>query len=528
MLWHTLFGIGLAATLLTLSFPPFEFPYFAWVALVPLLHLIKRLRVRCAALVFLAVGMCFYHAHVWWMLRIDGVHLGNLSLSLFGNALYFGLFGLVARYCHAKAPGWNAVTFPSIWVLIEYLKSHVGFLSFPWGILGYSQYAILPVAQLSAWTGVYGVSFLVVMVNTLVAEMLPVPFPVLGLQHYVWAVLARRLWTCAWRPFILVVICITAAFSYTLSAVGEDEVLPRLKVALVQASLYSEKTAHIRPPEAVFQNFSRLSVRAAASRPRLIVWPASSVPARFPYERLYVHHLSRLARETKAFLLIGSYGYDKLSAKAGEKRFANSIFLISPEGKIISRYDKIRLLPFDEYLPLRGYVKWPAWIVADGPDALPGTKMTVFATDTARFGVQICWENLFPDLFRKVAAQRVDFMVSVTNESFIDLPAAHYQMLAMNVFRAIENHVAIVRVAPTGVSSIISPTGHIVARVQDANEHDVNIEGYLAEDIPLVVKRSFYNRHGDWFVILLAVIVVGFLSAPRVQPRKSDGPRPAH
>jgi len=317
----------------------------------------------------------------------------------------------------------------------------------------------------------------------------------------------------SWQLLLLAVLCITVTFAHRLFALGEDDASPKLRVALVQAPLYSEKTATMQSRDAVFQHFSSLSLGATAARPQLITWPDSSVPARLPYERLYVEYLSRLAQETQAYLLVGSHGYDKRSPRAGEERFANSVFLLSPEGKITGRYDKIRLLPFNEYLPLRGYVKWPAWIVSDGPDTLAGTQLTVFRTDTARFGVQICWENLFPDLFRQVAAQGVDFMVSMTNESFIDVPAAHYQILAMNVFRAIENRVAIVRTAPTGVSAIIAPSGRVVARVQDTNAREVDVEGYVVGEVPLSTARSFYTRYGDWFILLLAIIFAGFLVA---------------
>ena len=93
----------------------------------------------------------------------------------------------------------------------------------------------------------------------------------------------------------------------------------------------------------------------------------------------------------------------------------------------------------------------------------------------------------------------------------------------MNVFRAIENHVAIVRTAPTGVSAIISPTGQISSRVHDISARDVNVEGYLVGEVPLVSERSFYNRYGDWFVSLLAVILVGFLVAALYDHRRAEG-----
>ena len=126
-----------------------------------------------------------------------------------------------------------------------------------------------------------------------------------------------------------------------------------------------------------------------------------------------------------------------------------------------------------------------------------------------------------------MAGQNTDFMVSMTNEAFIDTPAAHYQMLAMNVFRAIENHISIIRTATTGVSAIIDPSGRIVARVEDAHANDVNVEGYLVADFPLSSERTVYSRHGDWFIYLLVVLLPGFLAVALYRGPEHNGPKPA-
>ncbi len=145
-------------------------------------------------------------------------------------------------------------------------------------------------------------------------------------------------------------------------------------------------------------------------------------------------------------------------------------------------------------------------------DSQRGKELTIFDMNRAKFGVLICWESLFPDQFRKMTAQGVDFMVSMTNEGFTDIPAAHHQMFAMNVFRAIENHVPVIRTASTGVSAIIDPTGRVIARVKDYNSKYVNVEGYLVGQIPLSSERTFYNRYGDWFVYLLLGMFSIFVS----------------
>jgi apolipoprotein N-acyltransferase len=182
----------------------------------------------------------------------------------------------------------------------------------------------------------------------------------------------------------------------------------------------------------------------------------------------------------------------------------------------MGRYDKIRLLPFDEYLPLRNYVRWPSWVVSNITDHHPGKEMTIFTMKGVKFGVLICWEYMFPEQFRKMAALGVDFMVNMTNEGFTRTPEAHYQMLAMSVLRAVENNVSIARTASTGVSAIIEPDGRIRSRVHDHNLRDVDVEGYLVDEIPLSSQRTFYNRHGDLFVYILLGIFVIFISKERI------------
>ena len=228
--------------------------------------------------------------------------------------------------------------------------------------------------------------------------------------------------------------------------------------------------------------------------------------------------LSGLSTRVGSFLLIGSSGFEKFGKnRGGSNRTANSAFLFSPDTGITGRYDKIRLLPFDEYIPLRGKFKWPSWIVnSDMNDHGSGEEMTVFNLKSSKFAVLICWENYFAENFRKMVSQGVDFMVSMTNEGFTDIPGAHYQMLAMNVFRAVENNVSIIRTASTGVSCIIEPNGRVRTRIQDNNSNDVNIAGNGTGLVPLSSQRTFYTRNGDLFVafifcVFIVLTVVGLI-----------------
>lgn len=509
--------VVLSALLLIVGFPGFNLYWLTWVALVPLILLLRHAGLLRVLFSSLAVGFIFFSGLCWWGLRVDGLSPLNFSAGALANALSLCLFGLLAWFFNRKIPRWNLLTLPAAWVAVEYMRTNIGFLSFPWGVLGYSQYTVLPVARISAFAGVYGVSLFIAAVNTAIAELI---------HSYIHRprrapLLEEASSRGAMAPvYVLAVIFIIVSISYlTFPAPAEEEA--GIDVALIQGNVYFKEVANSNFGEysrVVYNKYYNLTMGAADDSPKLIIWPSSTVPGVLPYDKLVVTMLGDLAKKAGSFLLIGSSGYDKFNAaQKNDKRYANSAFLFSQQGEIVGQYDKVRLLPFDEYLPLRGYVRWPSWIVSEMKDFKPGENLTVFEINKAKFGVLICWENMFTGQFRKMAAKGIDFMVSMTNEGFTDDAVAHEQMLSMNVFRAIENHVPIARTAPTGISAIIDADGRIIARVQDEAMHDVNVEGYLVADLPLSSERTFYTRFGDWLIyLLLALLVVftllGFLS----------------
>jgi apolipoprotein N-acyltransferase len=282
------------------------------------------------------------------------------------------------------------------------------------------------------------------------------------------------------------------------------------RVALVQAGVHDARDPATPPARTIAGRYTSRSLALAERRPELIVWPASSVPYDVAVNASVRTRLARLSEMLGAPLLIGSSGRDKTSARSvGWQPAANSAFLFRGAG-LVAQYDKMRLLAFNEYLPLRGLVPWPASIASSAADARSGAQRTVFDLGAVRFGVLICYESMFAADFRE-AARGADFVVSMTNEAFTHSSRVHDQMLAMNVFRAIENGVAVVRPATTGVSALIAPNGRILGRVPFAPGRPV--EGDLVGDIPLGRDRAFYARWGDRVVAVLALglVVLGAL-----------------
>jgi apolipoprotein N-acyltransferase len=290
------------------------------------------------------------------------------------------------------------------------------------------------------------------------------------------------------------------AFFYGWYKLGKNEKTDHLRIALVQANILARNDMSIIQQVEHLRGYERLTKEAAQERPAVVIWPASSLPAPIT-SRVVRFTLIQLAPRIGTYLLVGGAGQDKGGPpNEGYLPYSNSEFLISPSGRPVAQYNKIRLLAFNEYLPLQGIIHWPEWITTLKGSYIPGKEYTLFEVSGARFGTPVCWENMFPDFFRRFVKEGANFMVSVTNEGFFGRsPAPYYQSLAINVFRAVENRVAIVRVATTGVSCVIHPNGDIVERIMDGNGKDLSVSGFLVRDIPLSNKKTFYTLHGDLF-----------------------------
>lgn len=484
------------ATLMVASIPPLALPLLAWVGLVPLFLIIFRANFKSLLATSSLAGVIFYTGHLYWIIQIDMINRYTFCIIILFLAAFFPLFCTGARLLHKKLPGFEPLTFPLLWVACEYAKTHIGFLSIPYGILGYSQYTLIPVAAIAEYTGIFGVSFAVVAVNA-------------ALGTIVWHWWQATTGTTAPRrvamPVAIGMLSLTAviiggfAISSSLSAkTGHSS----LKIAVAQGNaIADQKTGYEKYIRDILPIYEKMTVQAAAAGAPLVIWPAGSVPGILPLDKQGLLDARNIARTNNVYLLFGAAGIDKFNTEQllGQ-RITNSSFLLSPEGKLAGRYDKIHLVPFEEYVPLRGNVRWPDWMVnQDKKDNYPGKKLTLFPVDTFRFGVQICFENMFPEQVRELVAKGADFIVGHTNEFYAKSAGARYQNLAFTVFRAIENRVPVIRCSGNGISCIIDGNGRIVKTVRDQSGREIDVAGLAIAELQLSPHRSFYTRFGDVF-----------------------------
>lgn len=506
----------LSGLLLALAFPRFDLHLLAWVALVPLLIALRGGSLKSAFALSALTGVVFFRVLFYWINNAVGVTWGEQALLSMYLGAYIGLFGLLQAFVDSRTGLPAVVTAPPIWIAVEYLRANAGFLSLPWGLLGHSQHANLPIIQIAAFTGAYGVSLLIAMVNALLADLL-----------------TRRSLRPPTHlaPAAVTVAVLLATLVYGFTALSEATSREQLRVSVIQGNIPQAERWERQFLTRNLERHLRLSREAGRDRPTLIVWPETSVPGALTEDLKLATTLAALARETGAYLLVGSAVRPKFGPRdIRRERRTNSAFLFSPEGVVVGRYNKMWLLPFAEHLPYEGVLPWPPHLTANAGRFVPGREYAVLNLKAARLGVTICWENIFPGIARRFVASGANVIVNLTNEAWFGQSSAPHQFLAMAVFRAVENRVAVVRSANTGVSSVIDPYGRVVGKVTVGGK-DIFVEGVLTASVPVSRDHTVYTRYGDLVAqagLGVALVLVGVATAGAIRtqhaPRAREAP----
>jgi apolipoprotein N-acyltransferase len=463
------------------------------VALAPVLALAATApSPRAACLEGWVAGLAFFVPLLRWLTHTMATFsrltpvlaAGVLVLLAAYLALYWGAVSwAVARSRRLLGPGalWLA---PVFWVGAELGRTHL-LSGFPWGLLGYAPYRRLAIIQVAAWTGVYGVSALVVLVNAAVAR----------------AALGRR-----GRDLAVAAGVATVALGATIllgRATLPASATPTLPVAVVQGNIDQAVKWDAAFRGETLRLYAALT-REAAPGSRLVLWPEAAVPAYLRFDHGVVQGLVALAGEVGVPILVGAP--DALPTGAS-MRYLNSAFLLGGDG-LRGRYDKMHLVPFGEYVPLKRLLFFVEAIAADIGDFTPGQTTTLFPLDGRTFGTVICYEVIFPDLFRRFVARGASFMTNITNDAWFGDSGGPLQHLAMVPLRAVENRVAVVRAANTGVSALVLPSGALDA------ELPLGTRGVLRGAVPVGGGGTFYSRFGDVFAYACTALAGVAVLAP--------------
>jgi apolipoprotein N-acyltransferase len=352
----------------------------------------------------------------------------------------------------------------------------------------------LTLVQIADITGVYGISFMVVAVNSIIVDFM---------------LLNKRRKSIPLYPAVptylsalLILFFIGGSLYYGYYRLHREPAGGRTKVAVVQGNIEQDKKWDPSYQAVVFSTYLSLTKEVSKRNPDLIVWPETSAPFFFGTDKEYTSLLVDFLRENKIPLVFGNVLIRSLTE--GKYRLTNSLVVLNPDGNIIYTYDKIHLVPFGEYVPLRSLLFFVDKIVVGVGDFIPGTDQKLAAVPSGQFAPAICYELAFPSLIRSFFAKGGDFLVTITNDAWFGRTSGPYQHFYMGVFRAIENRKPVIRAANTGISGFIDSYGRVLQK------SDLFKQQTLVSAIEKNSKITFYTKYGDLFIYfcLLTVAII--------------------
>ncbi|MEC4676369.1 MAG: apolipoprotein N-acyltransferase [Nitrospirota bacterium] len=489
----------ISGILIVAAFPVFDLYLFAWIAFVPLMLALWKENPAQAFVSGFIFGITYFFGTLYWI---------YYSINYYGGASFLSSILIVVLLCcylalYPAVFSWLfCVLFkrtrlpalllaPILWVVLEFLRSYL-FTGFPWSSIGYSQYNFLSMIQISDITGIYGISFLILSVNGAVVDFILLRKRVSEMPLFPLA------YTVVGFSVLLLLLILT--FGYGTWRLGQDRPGGVVKVGVIQGNIEQDKKWEPLYQKEVLDTYIGLSGEVAGPSPDLVIWPETALPFIFGYDAENTAKLLDFQKGLGSYLLFGSI---TVKAETGEgPLLANSALLLDPEGKIVYKYDKIHLVPFGEYVPLKRILFFLNKMVAGIGDYAPGDQYLKAETEFGDFATLICYEIIFPGMVRKFYTSGGDFMVTITNDAWFGKTAGPYQHFSMAVFRAIENRKPLVRAANTGVSGFIDSSGRILARTSLFQRQILT--GGIKTDGTMTV----YTKYGDLFSYLCIVMSV--------------------
>ena len=551
-LWPWL-AAALSGALATSCFAPFNQTWACWIALTPLLAAVwfsgettKRRGARDLLLGYLAGVVFFWSAFSWLHtvtvpgLILVGFYMGvyfalwswlagivrprkrktfNVQRSTFNLQLETRTSALPNESLEARSPWLSslhnlglALILACGWTALEWVRSWM-FSGWGWNGLGVALHSVLPIIQIAEFTGVAGLSFVVVFANVIAIATVR--------RFILETKVGQR------RPhfdFTLTIAAIVGLCAFGLRVLQSRGQTVPLRVAAVQANVPREEKFTRQFEQKTFDQFTRLTRLALATKPppELIIWPESSMPGPVLVDEENYRFVTELAASIKTDLLLGSIDQDK-------KGDYNAAMLVSEGGAKIQLYRKLHLVPFGEYVPGRHTVPFIAQVVGDqvpGDFAVGKEAVVLRLTNRdVRVAPLICFEDTLGELVDRFVLRGANLLANVTNDGWFLRSAGSEQHLANAIFRCVETRRPLVRAANTGVTCFVNEFGRVTQVLVDSNGSSFT-EGVLTGtvDIPITRQLTFYTRHGDVFAQLCGCVVLVFLvlRLPRLVRRKKE------
>nr|BFD86062.1 apolipoprotein N-acyltransferase [Streptomyces sp. Xyl84] len=493
--WRRSVLAALAGALPMLAFPAPALWWFAYVALVPWILLARCAPTgRRAAYDGWCGGLGFMLAVHHWLL--PSLHVFTVVLAALLGALWAPWGWLVRRFLggtpSAGRCAASLVVLPSAWLAVELVRSWQG-LGGPWGMLGASQWQVAPALRLASVGGVWLLSFLVVAVDVAVAVLVAVR----GVR----------------APAVA---CLAATAALTSAAwvwAPRPEVDGRVRIAVVQPGMIGGTDSGQRR----FDREEQLTRGLVGRHVDLVVWGESSVGFDLAQRPDLARRLAALSREAGADVLV-----DVDARRSDRPGIYKSAVLIGPDGPTGDRYDKMRLVPFGEYVPARSLLGWATSVgKAAGEDRRRGTGQVVMDVGHGlRIGPLICFETAFPDMSRHLARDGAGVLLAQSSTSTFQHSWAPGQHASLGALRAAETGRPMVHATLTGVSAVYGPDGRRAGPWLGTGASTARVY-----DVPTAHGVTLYVRYGDW-PVLAALLVLAALCVTEgvralLRPRRS-------
>jgi apolipoprotein N-acyltransferase len=511
---RVLLALG-SGVFLALSFPNYNLSLLAWVSIGMLVLASIGAPAREAPLYGFLHAFVFYPICLPWIATVMRQY-GNVDpwlsagiLSLFGIAggIIWSTFSMsVAFVARRKGIALACVLAPFFWVTLEFARTHLPYIGFPWNLTGYAASNSLALLQLTPLTGIWGLSFVIAAYGSFLA--------------YAVLVGQVRIWKFAFG-ITLALFAIALGGRYLI-----PHEQPRFVAHLVQTNFpQSEQypADWMQQHAGELDQLERISIDAAKKQRGLVVWP--EVPAPFSMQDpAFAARMVRIAKESGSDFLVGVVDWQKnISANAQNHQNQwsayNSAILLDSGGRRIYSYYKVHLVPFGEYVPLRQWLTFAGRLTADISDFTPGESYrvgsipmvpTYVPSAGAKFGTFICYEAIFPDEVRHFAANGAALLINLSNDGWFGRSAAPAQHLMMARVRAIESRRWMLRDTNNGFTVSVDPYGRIVARLPT----DIRVELEAPYDFRSDITP--YVRFGDWLCWLClfgSLLIVGIAIA---------------
>lgn len=503
----------MAGLLILAAFPPLSLWPLAFLFLVPLLFALEGASPSKAFWLAGLSAAVFFAGLLHWIVFNPAVerwvrpllYLGVVLIAAY-LALYFAAAAAAARWIAARTrlPLW--LVLPFCWTVAEYLRE-LGMMGFPWGAAGYAVTRFLPAIQMAELTGIHGVTFWVVLVNGLLfAE-----------ARHAWQLLRwprpPRQDFFATLLGLVVVIAPVVGGQLRWTRVNERcAAAETVRVTLVQGNIEQGLRWDAEFQEQNWRTYDSLSRDAARLSPRLVVWPETALPFYLRHQERYLSMMRDLVDQTGAAVLTGVPDLSQ-DYVTNTTEYFNSSFLFAPHTGLVGQYAKAHLVPFGERFPLKERIPGLREVNFGEGEWTPGTDTLPLRLGTVRFANLICFESIFPGIARAMARRGAAFLTVITNDGWFGRSGAARQHADMAVLRAVETRRAVARCANSGISQFIMPGGSV--RQPTA----LYRQAVITADLPLLCGETFYVRHGDLFVLLVALLAASAAAAAIVRPR---------